>query len=41
MIRSKLSGCRIAVLASNGFKQFELTEPKRLLEEACAKVDGI
>ena len=41
MTQSKLSGRRIAVLATNGFEQSELTEPKRLLEEAGAKVDVI
>ncbi len=32
---------RIAILATDGFEQSELTEPKRLLEEAGVKVDVI
>jgi hypothetical protein len=34
----KLSGRKVAVLATNDFEQSELIEPKRLLEEAGAKV---
>jgi protease I len=41
MTPSKLSGRRIAVLATDGFEQSELTEPKRLLEQAGAKTDVI
>ncbi|MDY1548338.1 type 1 glutamine amidotransferase domain-containing protein [Luteibacter sahnii] len=41
MANTTLSGRRIAVLATDGFEQSELTEPKRLLEEAGAKVDVI
>ena len=41
MTQSKLSSRRIAILATHGFEQSELTEPKRLLEEAGAKVDVI
>jgi len=41
MTQPKLSGLRIAVLATHGFEQSELTEPKRLLEEAGAMVDVI
>ncbi len=41
MTASKLSGRRIAVLATDGFEQSELTEPKRLLEQAGAKTDVI
>jgi protease I len=37
----KLSGHRIAMLATDGFEQSELTEPKRLLEVAGARVDVI
>ena len=37
----KLSGRRIAMLATDGFEQSELTEPKRLLETAGAQVDVI
>lgn len=36
-----LSGRRIAVLATDGFEQSELKEPKRLLEEAGATVHVI
>ena len=36
-----LSGKTIAILATDGFEQSELTEPKRLLEEAGARVDVI
>jgi protease I len=38
---SRLSGRCIAILATDGFEQSELTEPKRLLEEAGAKVSVI
>lgn len=41
MTHPTLSGRRIAVLATDGFEQSELTEPKRLLEAAGAKVDVI
>ena len=41
MTDSRLSDCRIAMLATDGFEQSELTEPKRLLEAAGAKVDVI
>jgi protease I len=41
MPSSRLEGCRIAILATDGFEQSELTEPKRLLEEAGAKTDVI
>ena len=37
--QSKLGGRRIAVLAIHGFKRSELTESKRMLEEAGARVD--
>ncbi|MBB3805760.1 type 1 glutamine amidotransferase domain-containing protein [Xanthomonas cannabis] len=36
-----LSGKTVAVLATDGFEQSELTEPKRLLESWGAKVDVI
>ena len=36
-----LSGKKIAVLATEGFEYSELTEPKRMLEEAGAQVDVI
>lgn len=35
---SKLDGKRIAMLATDGFEQVELTEPKKNLEKAGAKV---
>lgn len=38
---SPLRGRRVAVLATDGFEYSELTEPKRLLEEAGAKVTVI
>lgn len=41
MANKRLEGRRIAVLATDGFEQSELTEPKRLLEEAGARVDVI
>ncbi|MBB3227520.1 protease I [Luteibacter sp. Sphag1AF] len=41
MANKTLEGRRIAVLATDGFEQSELTEPKRLLEEAGARVDVI
>jgi protease I len=34
----KLAGKKVAMLVANGFEQVELTEPKRALEEAGAKV---
>lgn len=36
-----LGGRRIAILATDGFEQSELTEPKRLLERAGAQTDVI
>ena len=36
-----LSGKRIAILATEGFEEVELTEPKKALEEAGAHVDVI
>jgi protease I len=41
MSDSTLAGCKIAILATDGFEQSELTEPKRLLEEAGAQVTVI
>src|SRR6185369_17149664 len=34
----KLDGVRVAILATDGFEQSELFEPKKALEEAGAKV---
>lgn len=41
MASTTLDGRRIAVIATDGFEQSELTEPKRLLEAAGATVDVI
>ena len=41
MPSANLTGRRIAILATDGFEQSELTEPKRLLEEAGAQTDVI
>ncbi|SDF93525.1 MULTISPECIES: type 1 glutamine amidotransferase domain-containing protein [Rhodanobacteraceae] len=41
MASQSLDGRRIAVIATDGFEQSELTEPKRLLEAAGATVDVI
>lgn len=41
MTSSSLRGRSVAVLATDGFEFSELTEPKRLLEEAGAKVQVI
>lgn len=38
-MNSQLNGKRIAILATDGFEQVELTEPKKNLEKAGAKVD--
>ena len=37
----KLAGKRVAILATDGFEQSELTEPKRALEEAGAQTEVI
>jgi protease I len=37
MANSKLSGKRVAILATDGVEQVELTEPRKALEEAGAK----
>jgi protease I len=39
--RNKLKGRRIAILATKGFEEVELTKPKKALEDAGAKVDII
>jgi protease I len=41
MTQSKLKGRKVALLATDGFEQSELMEPKRLLEEAGAQVTVI
>jgi protease I len=38
---TKLQGKKIAIVATDGFEQVELTEPKKALEEAGATVDVI
>jgi protease I len=38
---AQLQGKKVAILATDGFEQSELTEPKRRLEEAGATVDVI
>lgn len=38
---SQLKGKRVAILATNGFEQSELLEPKKALETAGAKVDVV
>jgi protease I len=40
-MNQKLQGKKIAILATDGFEQVELTEPKRALEQAGATVDVI
>lgn len=37
----KLAGKKVAILATEGFEQVELTEPKKALEEAGAKTEVI
>jgi protease I len=37
----ELEGMRVAILAMDGFEEVELTEPKKALEKAGAKVDVI
>jgi protease I len=39
--RDKLKGRRVAILATEGVEEVELTKPKKALEEAGAKVDVI
>src|SRR5947209_2329730 len=38
MAEQRLQGIRVVILATNGFEETELTEPKRALEEAGARV---
>ncbi|MBA2655714.1 MAG: type 1 glutamine amidotransferase [Tatlockia sp.] len=35
----RLNGKRVAILVANGFEQIELTEPRRILDEAGAKTE--
>jgi protease I len=39
MFKSSIKGKKVAILATDGFEQVELTEPRRDLEKAGAKVD--
>ena len=39
--RNKLKGCRVAIVATKGVEEVELTRPKKALEDAGAKVDLI
>jgi protease I len=41
MSSSNLAGCRVAILATDGFEQSELIDPKRLLEQAGAQTDVV
>jgi protease I len=41
MIERSLSGLRVAILATDGFEQSELTEPHRALEEAGASAEVV
>ena len=41
IMSGKLQGKRIAIVATDGFEQVELTEPKKALEAAGATVDVI
>lgn len=41
MNRLQLDGCKVAILATDGFEQSELFEPKQALEEAGADVDVV
>lgn len=41
MSSSDLAGRRVAILATDGFEQSELVDPKRLLEQAGAQADVI
>ncbi len=36
-MEKKLKGLKVAILATDGFEQSELFEPKKALEEACAE----
>lgn len=41
MSKDALKGCRIAILATNGFEQSELMKPKQMLEDAGATTEVI
>ncbi len=41
MVKDALSGLRIAILATDGFEQSELTEPRRALDEAGADTEVV
>ncbi len=40
-MKSQLDGFRVAILVTDGFEQVEMTEPRKALEQAGAKVDLI
>jgi protease I len=40
-MNNQLNGMRVAVLVTDGFEQVEMTEPRKALQEAGAKVDLI
>jgi protease I len=40
-MNKSLKGKRVAILATDGFEQMELTEPKKNLEDAGAKTEII
>src|ERR1700741_3587970 len=40
-MQQNLKGKRVAILATDGFEQVELTEPKKALEQAGAVTEGI
>lgn len=40
-MQNKLAGKRIAILVADGFEQVEMTEPRKALEDAGAKIDLI
>ncbi len=37
----KLAGLRVAILATDGFEQSELTEPRKALDEAGASTEVV
>lgn len=41
MAKSKLEGLRVAILATDGFEQSELTEPRKALDAAGAETDVV
>ena len=41
MTQGKLTGLRIAILATDGFEQSELTEPRKALDDAGATTEVV